>query len=148
MCYNSHVLGRRVILDAFRAKESGTTNCDCTVTSDTPTKFNLSSYNNYHPGSGCGSTLLLIVNGEFISKNCHVDNMQLPFSNRSDTLVDIKINGPQSAISTDYCVLIESGTVWQFPQTLLKKTNPLIHTPFNPFFLYKGLCHLYASCFN
>lgn len=104
-------MGPRVILDVFRARDSSTTDCGCTVTSETPVKFNFSTYNNYHPGIGCGSSLLFTVNGESISKNCHVDNMQLPSSNRSNTLVDINISGPQTAISTDYCVLIESGRV-------------------------------------
>lgn len=111
MCYNNHVVGPRVVLDASRAKESSTTNCECTVTSDTPTKFNFSNYNNYHAGSGCGSTLMFTANGELASKKCYVEDMQLPSSNLRDTSVDININNPQSAISTDYCILIESGTV-------------------------------------
>lgn len=115
MCYNNHVVGPRVILDVFRAKESSTTNCECTVTSDTPTKFNLSTYNNYHPGPDCGSLLLFTVNGNFAPEICYLVDIQLPSSNLTDTSLDIRINGPHSAISTDYCVLIESGTVWQFP---------------------------------
>lgn len=113
-CFNvlqQHVVGPRVILDVFRAKESSTTNCECTVTSDQPTKFNLSAYNNYHPGPGCGSLLLFTVNGKFVPVVCYVDDMQLPSSNLTDTSVGILINGPQSVISTEYCVLIESGTV-------------------------------------
>lgn len=108
MCYNNHVVGPRVVLDVFRAKESSTTNCVCTVTSDTATKFNFSNYNNYHPGGGCGSTLMFSANGVFKLEQCFVDDMQLPSSNLTDTSVDISINGPKSAISTDYCVLIES----------------------------------------
>lgn len=114
MCYNNHVVGPRVVLDVFRAKDSSTTDCVCTVTSDTPTKFNFSSYNNYHPGKGCGSALIFSVNGDFHSKQCYVVDMELPSSNRTDTSVDISINGPKSAISTDYCVLIESGTGFTF----------------------------------
>uniref|UniRef100_A0A8W8JKM3 Uncharacterized protein n=1 Tax=Magallana gigas TaxID=29159 RepID=A0A8W8JKM3_MAGGI len=110
MCYNNDVVGPRVVLDVFRAKDSSTTttDCVCTVTSDTPTKFNFSNYNNYHPGTGCGSTLIFSVNGNFHPQNCYVDDTQLPSSNLTDTSVDISINGPKSAISTDYCVLIES----------------------------------------
>eukprot|EP00105_Crassostrea_gigas_P028806 XP_011450564.2 PREDICTED: mucin-3A isoform X2 [Crassostrea gigas] len=110
MCYNNHVIGSRVVLDVFRAKESSTTNCECTVTSDTPTKFNFSNYN-YHPGTGCGSALIFSVNGDFHSQQCFVDDMQLPSSNHTDTSVDISITGTRSAISTDYCVLIESDVV-------------------------------------
>lgn len=104
------MIGPRVVLDVFRSKESSTTDCDCTVTSGTPTKFNFSNFNNYHPGTGCGSTLMFTTNGEFASKQCYVDDFQLPSSNLKNTSVDIKINGPQSAISTNYCVLIETGT--------------------------------------
>lgn len=121
MCYNNHVVGPRVVLDVFRAKESSTTECVCTVTSDTPTKFSFSNYNNYHPGGGCGSTLIFSANGEFASKSCFVDDMELPSSNLTDTSVDISINGPQSAISTDYCVLIESGTSLTFSYGILMK---------------------------
>uniref|UniRef100_K1QST3 Uncharacterized protein n=1 Tax=Magallana gigas TaxID=29159 RepID=K1QST3_MAGGI len=110
MCYNNHVVGPRVVLDVSRAKESITTYCVCTVTSDTPTKFNFFNYNNYHPGTGCGSALIFSVNGEFHSKQCFVDDDQLPSSNHTDTSVDISIPHPQSTISTDYCVLIESGS--------------------------------------
>lgn len=110
MCYNNHVTGSRVILDVFRAKESSSTDCYCTVTSDTPTKLNFSTYNNHIPGTGCGSTLLFIVNGNNIAKSCYVDDFQLPTSNRSDTSVNIQTSGPQSVISTDYCILIESGS--------------------------------------
>lgn len=113
MCYNNHVIGSRVVLDVFRAKESSTTNCECTVTSDTPTKFNFSNYN-YHPGTGCGSALIFSVNGDFHSQQCFVDDMQLPSSNHTDTSVDISITGTRSAISTDYCVLIESGKGFTF----------------------------------
>lgn len=111
MCYNNHVVGPRVVLDVFRAKESSTINCECTVTSDTPTKFSFSNYNNYHPEPGCGSTLIFSANGEIISKQCYVEDMQLPSSNRTDTSVAININGPQSIISTNYCLLIESDVV-------------------------------------
>lgn len=114
MCYNNHVVGPRVVLDVFRAKDSSTTDCVCTVTSDTPTKFNFSNYNNYHPGGGCGSALIFSVNGDFHSKQCYVVDMELPSSNLTDTSVDISISGPKSAISTDYCVLIESGTGFTF----------------------------------
>lgn len=85
MCYNNHVVGPRVILDVFRAKESSTTNWECTVTSDKPTKFNLSTYNNYHPGPGCGSLLLFTVNGNFAPGICYVVDMQLPSSNLTGT---------------------------------------------------------------
>lgn len=117
MCYNNDVVGPRVVLDVFRAKDSSTTttDCVCTVTSDTPTKFNFSNYNNYYPGGNdCGSTLIFSVNGDFHPKQCFVADMELPSSNLTDTSVDISITGPKSAISTNYCVLIESGTGFTF----------------------------------
>lgn len=158
MCYNNHVVGPRVVLDVSRAKESITTYCVCTVTSDTPTKFNFFNYNNYHPGTGCGSALIFSVNGEFHSKQCFVDDDQLPSSNHTDTSVDISIPHPQSTISTDYCVLIESGTSLTFSPSNLRKKKRLIHKKFNPLprlkyftspILFKLSCHVHvhASCF-
>lgn len=123
MCYNNHVIGPRVVLDVFRAKESSTTDCVCTVTSDTPTKFSFSNYNNYHPGGGCGSALIFSVNGDFHSKQCFVDDIELPSSNHTDTSVDISITGTRSAISTDFCVLIESGTSLTFSYDILIKLD-------------------------
>lgn len=111
MCYNNNVVGPRVILDVFRAKESSTTECKCTVTSETPTKVNISTYNNYHPGRGCGSSLVFTENGNFKMANCYVDDMQLPSSNHTDTSVNIGINDPQTAINTEYCVMIESDVL-------------------------------------
>lgn len=105
MCYSNNVIGSRVILDVFRAKESSSSDCDCTVTSDTPTKFTFSTHNNLSPGSGCGSSLLFTVNGENVSRSCHVSDMQLPSSNHSETTVKIKINDPHSAINGSNVVL-------------------------------------------
>lgn len=120
MCYNNHVAGLRVILDVFRAKESSTTDCDCTVTSGTPAKFNFSAYNNYQPGNNCGSTLVFIVNGNSKTGNCYVEDMQLASSNHTNTSVNIKLNDPQTAINTEYCVMIESGTICRFLKTFLR----------------------------
>lgn len=72
-------------------------------------------------GNGCGSTLIFSVNGEFRSKQCYVDDDQLPSSNHTDTSVDISIPHPQSTISSDYCVLIESRTFDIFPKHFKKK---------------------------
>ncbi|XP_062616619.1 uncharacterized protein LOC134278325 [Saccostrea cucullata] len=106
LCYNNQILGRHVVIDAYRAKESSTTTCLCTVSSDKPNTLNFTNYNGVHPEKGCGSSVIVQADGTSFSMNCFVTDKQLQI-NGSD--VKINLEDPRLTSDTSYCISVESA---------------------------------------
>ena len=105
MCFNNQATGSQLVIDGFRAKESSTGDCQCTITSDNATQLNFSSYNNIQTEVRCGSTVRFQVGGNTVSqKNCFVDNRQVPYASPAT----VKMENVLSA-NMDYCILVKSG---------------------------------------
>ncbi|XP_061167493.1 mucin-5AC-like [Saccostrea echinata] len=106
LCYDNQISGGSVVvIDGYRAKDSSTTNCQCSVSSHKPSRLNFTNYNGNYPGKECGSTLRIQADGTSIPMNCFVTDNQLPI-NGSD--VNINLENPQLASNTDYCISIVS----------------------------------------
>ena len=109
MCFNNQATGSQIVIDGYRAKESSTGNCECTITSDNATQLNFSSYDGIQLGAGCGSTVIFQVGGTTVSPNCFVSDVQFPYASPATVQMDNQI-----AANTDYCISVESGKSTMF----------------------------------
>lgn len=114
LCYNNKEYGSQIVIDGSRAKESGTINCQCTITSRNATQLNISSYNNIQTEVGCGSTVIFQVGGATVSENCFVKNRQVPYASPATV-------GMENVLSAnmDYCIFVESGESTLFGEVFI-----------------------------
>ena len=104
LCYKNKKYGSQIVIDGSRAKESSTRDCECSISSDNATQFNISGYNNIQPGVECGSTVRFQVGGATVSQNCYVENRQIPYASPAT----VEMENVLSA-NMDYCIFVESG---------------------------------------
>nr|XP_022286725.1 mucin-22-like [Crassostrea virginica] len=103
LCFNNHATGSQLVIDGFRATESSTGNCQCTITSDNATQLNFSRYDGIQLDKECGSTVIFQVGGKNAPQNCFVEDVQIPYASPATVQMENLLSA-----NTNYCIFVES----------------------------------------